>query len=140
MSDYRLSDDPADLDLGRVVHWIGTDAYWAKGRSAEVIERSFAHSVPVGVFAAGGEQVAVARLVSDHATFVWLCDVYVDPSHRGRGIGTMLADWAVAWAGSRGIARVLLATLDAHGVYGKAGFAPLGHPERFMEIDTRPPF
>jgi hypothetical protein len=35
---------------------------------------------------------------------------------------------------------VVLATLDAHGVYAKAGFVPVGHPERWMEIDTRPPF
>lgn len=140
MSDYRLSEDRAELDLDRVVQWISTDAYWAKGRTREVIERSFAHAVPVGVYAADGGQVAVARVVSDQATFVWLCDVYVDPGHRGHGLGTMLANWSVEWAGRHGIKRVILATLDAHTVYAKAGFSPIGHPERWMEIDTRPPF
>ncbi|MEV6601983.1 GNAT family N-acetyltransferase [Actinoplanes sp. NPDC051346] len=140
MSDYRLSEDPAHLDLDRVVHWISTDAYWAKGRTREVVERSFANSVPVGLYGPDSRQVAVARIVSDRATFAWLCDVYVDPDHRSRGLGTMIANWTVDWAARHGIKRVVLATLDAHEVYAKAGFAPVGHPERWMEIDTRPPF
>ncbi len=140
VSDYRLSEDPAELDLDRIVQWISTDAYWAKGRSRATIERSFAHSVPVGLYSADGQQVAVARIVSDYATFTWLCDVYVEPAHRGHGLGTMIANWAVAWAERNDIPRVILATLDAHGVYAKAGFAPVGYPERWMEIDTRPPF
>ena len=140
VSDYRLSEDPTDLDMDRVVRWISTDAYWAKGRTREVIERSFVNSFPVGLYTPGGTQAAVARIVSDRATFAWLCDVYVDPDHRGRGLGTMLADWTVAWAERHDIKRIMLATLDAHGVYAKAGFAPVGHPERWMEIDRRPPF
>jgi GNAT superfamily N-acetyltransferase len=140
VSDYRLSEDPADLDLDRVVRWISTDAYWAKGRTRETVERSFANSFPAGLYAHDGQQVAVARIVSDRATFAWLCDVYVDREHRGRGLGTILANWTVTWAGRHGIKRVVLATMDAHGVYEKAGFAPVGHPERWMEIDTRPAF
>ncbi|MET0425762.1 MAG: GNAT family N-acetyltransferase [Actinoplanes sp.] len=126
--------------MDRVVRWITTDAYWAQGRTPEVVERSFAHSSPVGLYAPDGSQAAVARTVSDHATFVWLCDVYVDPAHRGRGLGTLIANWAIEWADRQGIKRVVLATLDAHGVYAKAGFRPFAHPERWMEIDTRPPF
>jgi GNAT superfamily N-acetyltransferase len=140
VSDYRLSEDPNDLDLDRVVRWIGTDAYWAKGRTRATIERSFANSFPAGLYTPDGRQVAVARIVSDRATFVWFCDVYVDPEHRGRGLGTTLAGWAVEWAGRHDVKRVILGTLDAHGVYAKVGFTPVAHPERWMEIDTRPPF
>ena len=138
VSDYRLSEDPADLDLDRVARWISTDAYWAKGRTREIVEQSFANSVSAGLYAHDGTQVAVARIVSDRATFAWLCDVYVDRDHRGRGLGTMLAHWTVTWAERHGIKRVLLSTVDAHEVYAKAGFAPVVHPERWMEIDTRP--
>jgi GNAT superfamily N-acetyltransferase len=140
VSDYRLSEDPDDLDLERVYRWISTDAYWAKGRTREVVARSFANSFPVGLYTAERRQVAVARIVSDRATFAWLCDVYVDRDHRGRGLGTILANWTVEWAERHAIKRVVLATVDAHGVYAKAGFVPVAHPERWMEIDTRPPF
>ena len=138
MHDYRLSDDPTDLDLDRIVRWIGEDTYWARNRPRDVIERSLANSIPVGLYTHEGQQVAVARVVSDRATFAWLCDVYVDRDHRGLGLGTTLANWTAAWAERHGIRRVVLATLDAHEVYAKAGFAPIGHPEHWMEIDTQP--
>jgi GNAT superfamily N-acetyltransferase len=139
MSDYRLSEDPADLDLDRLVTWIGSDAYWARGRSRSQIERSFENSFSAGLYTGDGQQVAVARIVSDRATFAWLADVYVDREHRGRGLGTMLAEWATGWAERHGVQRLVLSTLDAHGVYAKAGFTPLAHPERWMNIDSRPP-
>ncbi|GAA2562509.1 GNAT family N-acetyltransferase [Winogradskya consettensis] len=140
MSDYHLSEDPADLDLPRIIGWLTTDAYWAKGRTPETIERAFANSTPAGLYTPTGEQVAVARIISDKATFTWLCDVYVAPTHRGQGLGTTIATWSTTWAERHGIKRVVLATLDAHTVYAKAGFTPMAHPERWMEIDTRPPF
>jgi hypothetical protein len=58
----------------------------------------------------------------------------------GRGLSTMIASWSIEWAERHAIKRAVLATLDAHGVYAKAGFVPAGHPERWMEIDNRPPF
>lgn len=139
MSDYRLSDDPTEIDVERVVDWILNDAFWAKGRTREVVELSLQNSIPIGVYAHDGRQVAVARIVSDRATFVWLCDVYVDREHRGQGLGTAIANWTAEWADRQGIKRVILSTLDAHGVYAKAGFTPVAHPERWMEIDKRPP-
>jgi GNAT superfamily N-acetyltransferase len=138
MSNYRLSEDPAELDLNRVVQLIRA-TYWGKDRPREVIERSFANSSAAGIYTSDGEQVAVARIVSDETTFAWLCDVFVSPSHRGRGLGTILAEWAAGWGVRHGVKRVLLSTLDAHGMYEKVGFKPLAHPERWMEIDTRPP-
>jgi GNAT superfamily N-acetyltransferase len=134
---YRLSEDATELDLDRIHRWLSEDAYWALGRDREVVVRAFAGSVAAGVYR-DGEQVAVARLVSDRATFAWLCDVYVDPGHRGHGLGKRLACWAVEWAQRHGVGRVVLATRDAHGVYASAGFEPLAGPERYMEIDRRP--
>lgn len=136
---YRFSEDPAELDLDRVFQWISHEAYWAKGRERRAVERSFANSFPLGVYGPDG-QVAVARIVSDEATFAWLCDVFVDAGHRGRGLGTRIARWAVDWAEGRGVPRIVLATLDAHDVYASAGFTPLTHPQRWMQIDRRPPF
>ena len=134
---YRLSEDAAHLDLDRVHGWLSTDAYWSLGRARDVVERAFAGSAFV-VALRDGKQVAVARIVSDRATFAWLCDVYVDPAHRGHGLGRRLAAWAVEWAERHGVQRVVLATRDAHGVYATAGFAPLEGPDRYMEIDRRP--
>jgi GNAT superfamily N-acetyltransferase len=135
---YRLSEDPADLDMDRVFDWLSGDAYWALGRPRDVVERSFAGSFVCGLYAEEHGQVAVARLVSDGATYAWFCDVYVDPAHRGRGLGGRLAQWAVDWAEQRHVHRVLLATRDAHEVYARVGFEPLRRSDIFMEIDRRP--
>ncbi|WEH19283.1 GNAT family N-acetyltransferase [Streptomyces sp. VNUA24] len=132
---YELSDDPARLDVARVHHWLSTDAYWALGRPREKLERAIGGSLNFGVYAEGsGEQVAYARVVTDRATFAWLCDVYVDPSVRGKGPGTAMVAAVRDHLEPYGLRRVLLATHDAHGVYAKLGFQPLAEPDRWMAL------
>ena len=75
------------------------------------------------MFTSDGTQVAYARVATDHATFGWLCDVYVDRDHRGRGLGTRLVEAVVASFG-RCISPEFSSTLDAHEVYARVGFAP----------------
>lgn len=135
---YRLSEAHDEIDMDRVFAWLSGESYWAKGRPREIVERSFASSAVCGIYADPDGQVAVARMVSDGATFAWYCDVYVDPAHRGHGLGSALTQWAVQWAEERDVHRVLLGTRDAHEVYARAGFAPLPRPEIFMQIDRRP--
>ncbi|MCW6006587.1 GNAT family N-acetyltransferase [Micromonospora sp. CPCC 205371] len=135
---YELSTDPARLDVDRVHRWLSSDAYWAIGRPRDVVERAIAGSLVFGVYRAGdGEQVAFARTVTDEATFAWLCDVYVDRSARGHGVGTWMVSCVRDHLEAAGVRRILLATLDAHGMYGKLGFTPLAVPDRWMEFDRR---
>ncbi|MCG5470138.1 GNAT family N-acetyltransferase [Micromonospora sp. LAH09] len=137
---YLLSTDPALLDLGLVHHWLSTDAYWALGRDRDTVDRAFAGSLPFGVYRPeDGRQVAVARVVTDRATFAWLCDVYVDRAARGRGLGGWLARAARDHLDELGVRRILLATNDAHQVYARVGFTPLDGPERWMNLDRRTP-
>ncbi|WBB65417.1 GNAT family N-acetyltransferase [Micromonospora sp. WMMD812] len=136
---YLISTDPGRLDLDRVHHWLCTDAYWALGRDRETLDRAFAGSISYGVYRPGdSRQVAVARVVSDLATFAWLCDVYVDPAERGHGLGTWLAGAVRDHLAALGVRRILLATLDAHGVYTKVGFTPVA-ADRYLELDRREP-
>ncbi|WCN81922.1 GNAT family N-acetyltransferase [Micromonospora sp. LH3U1] len=137
---HLLSTDPARLDLDLVHHWLSTDAYWALGRDWETTARAFAGSLPFGVYRPeDGSQVAVARAVTDGATFAWLCDVYVDRAARGRGLGGWLAGAVSDHLAELGVRRILLATNDAHQVYAGVGFTPLDVPERWMQLDRRPP-
>jgi GNAT superfamily N-acetyltransferase len=124
-----------------VFRWLSVESYWAAGRPRDVVERSLAGSLCAGVYDSavpGSPQVALARAVTDDATFAWLCDVYVDEGARGRGIGTWLMRELVAeLVDRRGIERLLLATRDAHQVYARVGFTALNRPERWMEVDQR---
>jgi GNAT superfamily N-acetyltransferase len=134
---YILTTDAARVDVERVHRWLCAQSYWAAGRGLDVVARSIEGSLPYSVFDGAG-QVAFARAVTDDATFAWICDVFVDDAHRGRGLGGWLVDSIVADLSARGVPRLLLATRDAHEVYRRSGFAELAGPGMYMEIDRRP--
>ncbi len=128
---YSISTDPARLDLD-VIHGYLSRSYWAAGRSRELIARALQHSLCFGLHHEGG-QVGLARVVSDYATFAWLCDVFVLEEHQGRGLGKWLIGAVVAHPRLQGLRRMMLATRDAHGLYRQHGFTALDEPERWME-------
>ena len=132
----EVSADPSRLDVDRIHHWLSDDAYWARGRTLEVVERSLEHSLNFGAYDEHGEQVGYARVVTDHATFAWLCDVYVAPASRGAGVGTALLDAVTAHLAGLRLSRVLLATADAHPLYERYGFTPLPAPERYLVLGS----
>jgi predicted GNAT family acetyltransferase len=134
---YLLTSDAARVDVARVHRWLCDESYWAAGREYQEVARSIAGSRPYSVVL-GDEQVAFARVVTDGATFAWICDVFVDGEHRGRGLGGWLVDSIVEDLSGEGVLRFLLATADAHGVYRRSGFTALEGADRFMEIDRRP--
>ncbi|MEU3706304.1 GNAT family N-acetyltransferase [Streptomyces anulatus] len=133
---YEVDTDPDRIDITLVHHWLSTDAFWALGRSRDLVERSMHGSLNFGVYDADGAQVAYARVVTDRATFAWLCDVYVDPAHRGRGLGVRLATAVRDHLAPYGLKRTLLATLDAHELYAKVGFVPVPDPEGLMVLNA----
>jgi len=134
-----LSDDPSMIDVDPVHHWLSELSYWASGRPLDTVGRSIANSHCIGVYD-NARQVGFTRVVSDEATFAWVCDVFVDEAHRGAGIGRWMVREAVDWCSGLAILRVTLGTRDAHGVYEGVGVQPLAKPERWMEIDHRATF
>lgn len=132
---YEIDTAQDRLDVGLVHHWLSTDAFWALGRSRETVEQSIRASLNFGLYDASGAQVAYARVVTDLATFAWLCDVYVAPTHRGTGLGTWLAAGVRDHLAPYKLQRVLLSTLDAHEVYKKVGFVPFPDPHKLMIMD-----
>ena len=135
--DYVLTTDASRVDVVTVHRWLSAESYWAAGRAFDEVARSIEGSLPYAVLA-GPEQVAFARVVTDGATFAWICDVFVDRAHRGHGLGSWLVDSIVEDLTERGVLRFLLATKDAHEVYRRSGFDALDGAHRFMEIDRRP--
>jgi len=127
----ELSDDKALLQVDRVHGWLA-GSYWSPGISRDLVERAIAGSHCLGAYR-DGVQVGYARTITDHATFAWIADVFVDESCRGEGLGRRMVQWFLHLPSFDGMRRVALGTLDAHGVYEALGFHPLLRPERFME-------
>ncbi|MEN2417991.1 GNAT family N-acetyltransferase [Streptomyces rimosus] len=140
---YEVSTDPDRLDLALIHHWLSTDAYWALGRPRERQDRAVAGSLNFGLYekdpAGGGQarQVGYARVVTDHTTFAWLCDVYIAPVARGKGLGTALVTHIRDHLAPCGLRRILLATGDAHEIYARVGFEPLADPGKWMALGFR---
>jgi GNAT superfamily N-acetyltransferase len=129
--DYEISTDPARIDAV-MVHEFLTNSYWAKGIPLETVQLSIENSIPFGVYH-GQQLVGFARIISDRATFAYLADVFVLPSHRGRGLSRWLMECIVSHPDLQGLRRWMLATQDAHGLYAKFGFKPIRNSERWME-------
>lgn len=137
VSTYVFSADPDHLDRARVHAWLAEESYWAKGRPREKQESAIDHSLNFGMYVADDSgdpttQVAYARVVTDHTTFAWLADVFVDTAHRGHGLGKELIKNVLAALEPMDLRRILLKTNDAHGLYAQYDFAPLDSPESWM--------
>jgi GNAT superfamily N-acetyltransferase len=129
---YTVSTNKGRLDLDRVYHWLSEESYWAQGRSRELVSRSIEHSLAFGTYL-GDEQVGFARAVTDCATFAWLCDVFVAPAHRGRGVGKLLVQAATEDLRLCVVRLMLLATRDAHSLYETyGGFHVIERPGGWM--------
>jgi GNAT superfamily N-acetyltransferase len=126
-----VSTDPARQDVD-AIHAYLTRAYWCEGIPREIVERAVQNSLGFGLFD-GAAQIGFARVVTDYATYAYLCDVYVMESHRGRGLGKWLIECVMAHPQLQSLRRFNLATRDAHGLYERFGFRPLARPESFME-------
>ncbi len=133
--DYELSTDPARVDIATVHAYLSTDGYWSVGRSREVVERSIANSglVCAAYAISSGELVGFGRMVTDLATFAWLCDVFVLPEHQRHGLGVAIVTMLVDHPAVSGAKRQLLATRDAHELYRRVGFTAMDEPEKWME-------
>ena len=131
---YSLSTDPARLDVAAVHRYLSEESYWARHIPLATVERAVANSLCFGAYAPDGTQAGFARVVTDRATFAWLCDVFVLPAHRGHGLGKQLVTTMLAHPDLQNLRRHLLATLDAHGLYEQHGYTPLRHPERWLEL------
>lgn len=129
--EYTVSTDPSLLDID-AIHAFLAGSYWSEGVSRETLARSIEHSIPFGVYR-GGQQVGFARVITDTDMLAYLADVYVEEAHRGRGLGMLIVEAALAHPDLQEVRRWLLGTRDAHGLYRKFGFEELKRPERWLE-------
>ncbi|HEX3528217.1 MAG TPA: GNAT family N-acetyltransferase [Thermoanaerobaculia bacterium] len=133
---FTVSTDPARLDVD-AIHAALAQAYWSEGIPREIVERSLRGSLCFGLYAReeGAErQIGFARVITDAATFSYLCDVYVLSEFRGRGSGKFLMRAVLEHPDLQGLRRFNLVTRDAHELYRRFGFAEIQNPDRHMEI------
>lgn len=130
---YLFSTDKSKLQVHTVHTYLSQESYWARNIPLSLVEAAIAGSVCFGVYE-GPQQVGFARLITDHASFGYLADVFILEPHRGKGLSKELMVFIMDGEAVKKLRRFMLATRDAHGLYAQFGFTPLSEPERFMEI------
>lgn len=129
----EITTDKSRLDFDLVHRWLSEESYWAKGIPREVVQRAVDNALCFVVLD-DGKQVGFARVVSDFAVFAYIGDVFVLPSHRGRGLSKQLMQAIREHPSLQKLRRWHLLTRDAHGLYEQFGFRALSDPSRHMEI------
>jgi len=135
---YFISDNKDLLDIG-FIHFELSNSYWAKNIPIELVQKSIAHSLCFGVYK-DKKQIGFARVISDYATFGYLCDVIISQDEQSKGAGKMLMEFIMKHPDLKGLRRFMLATRDAHTLYMKYGFTKLQNPDRIMEITIPDPY
>lgn len=133
---FHISDDKDKLDRNAIHEYLSLESYWAKNIPRQTVETSIDHSICFGVYSDDGTQVGFARVISDCATFAYLCDVFILDAYRKLGLSKWLMETIHRHPKLQGLRRWSLATLDAHGLYEQFGWKALAAPERFLEINV----
>ena len=131
-SAIAITTDVTRIDLDRVHGWLARKSYWAGQMPRRLFDRAVRGSLCFGAVEAGAT-VGFCRVISDRATFAYVSDMFVDPGHRGKGIGKAIMAAIMAHPDLQELRRWVLVTGDAHGLYASFGFEVLATPERFME-------
>jgi GNAT superfamily N-acetyltransferase len=130
---FTISTDPARLDIDTIHVFLSTRAYWSPDLPRPVLEKAVRNSLCFGVYE-NGRQAGFARVVTDLATFAYICDLFILEEYRGKGLSKWLVSCILAHPELQNLRRWLLITRDAHGLYSRFGFTPAARPENVMEI------
>jgi GNAT superfamily N-acetyltransferase len=132
---FHISTDKTLLNFDVIYNYLANDSYWAKEMPRKKLKIAIDNSLCFGIYK-NGEQAGFARVVTDKATFAYVCDVFVLPAYRGIGLSKWLVQTILALPELEGLRRWSLATLDAQGLYSQFGFTQITNPERWMQIYT----
>lgn len=133
---FLISDDPGRIDPVAAQAYL-TRSYWCPGIPIEVVRRAIEGSHAFGVYGPGGAMVGFARVITDHATFAYIGDVYILEDYRKRGLSKALMRAIRSHPDLQNLRRWMLLTQDAHGLYEQFGFTRTDSADRVMEWRDR---
>lgn len=130
--EFYITTDLQKIDFDAVCLLLG-NSYWANTRKRDVIIKSLKNSLCFSLFY-NEKQIGIVRVITDYATFAYLCDIIIDEEYRHRGLGVWFLECVFQHPELQNLRKWSLATRDAHEFYKKFGFKNSNKPENFMEL------
>lgn len=136
--EFIINTEKSELNILFIQNYLCNVSYWAKNIPFETVKKSIEGSFCFGLYKNENKsllaktQSGFARVVTDHATFGYIADVFVIEKFRKKGLAKWLMEEIMNHPDLQGLRRWMLATKDAHDLYAKFGFLPLDKPERIM--------
>lgn len=131
---FLITTDKTLLQIDRIHRFLSQESYWSLEIPQAIVAKAIDGSLCFGLFdESKNMQVGYARIVTDGATFAWLCDVYIEKEYRGKGLSKWMMESLLSHPGLKGLRRICLATKDAHKLYEKYGFEVTQTPGNWLE-------
>ena len=127
-----ISTDNARLDVTFIHRFLSEESAWAAGISLPLVQKAIDNSLCFGAYE-NSTQIGFARVVTDYASFAYLCDVFVLSIHRGRGVSRLLMDAVLAHPDLQSLRRFTLVSSSARDLYRQYGWTALNAPDAHME-------
>jgi GNAT superfamily N-acetyltransferase len=133
--EFVISTDRERLDVNFIHEFLVTSP-WAEDIPRAKVERALQTSFCFGVYA-DIRQVGFARVVTDFATFAYICDFFIAESHRGQGLAKWLISSILESPEIKPLQRTCIVTAEAHGLYRQMGFMSVQRPDAYLELVNR---
>ena len=133
--EYAITTNKSTLDRS-FIHAFLSHSTWARGISRELLDAAIDNSLCFGLYK-GSEQIGFSRLVTDFATFGYLCDVFIVEQHQGQGLARWMMNACLEHPTLAQLRRIMLVTSTAAGLYEKVGYTPV-NTDNFVWQINRP--
>ncbi len=103
---YLISTDPSLIPIRKLNVWFASDdIYWANALPEDAMREMLQSSLCFGLYQTKPKPeakppptpslsqetfIGIARCITDFTTFIYLTDVYIEPSSQGNGLGTWM--------------------------------------------------
>lgn len=134
---FLLSTDKELLQIKSIHHFLAKESYWCQEIPETIVQTAIENSLCFGIYDESHSerlQVGYARVVSDYATFAWVCDVYIEKEYRKKGLSLWMMQFLLKHPQLQQLRRICLGTLYSHKLYEKVGFSVTKTPTSWMEI------
>jgi len=120
---FTVTTDLSKFDIDFVV--TSLQGLWRKGATREIIASAFGNSLSFGLLD-GEKQIGCVRAVTDRKFVSWVCDLFLDPSYRGKGLGEWLMECVKNHPDLVHTRLVFSSVPESQAFYERIGFKPMG--------------